>query len=122
VLLVVVNWYNGPILFTNSNGKKVVPIFPTFYKWEGSKGTYLRRQFPIILVFVFTIYKSQRLTLNQIVLDISRKEHTTGLTYIGILQVKKLSGLIFKQGFNKELFSPTAGANKQAQQRDFKWQ
>ena len=52
--------------------------------------------------------------LDWVVLDINRKERTTGLTYIGILRVKKLSGLIFKQDFNKELFSPTAGANKQA--------
>ena len=41
VLLVVVDWYNRPTLFTSSNGKKVVPIFPTLYEWEGSKGTYL---------------------------------------------------------------------------------
>ena len=46
------------MLFTSSNGKKVVPIFSTFYKWEGFKGTYLYYQFPIILVFAFTIYKS----------------------------------------------------------------
>ena len=42
-LLVAVNQYNGPALFTGSNSKKVVPIFPTLCKWEGSKGTYLRR-------------------------------------------------------------------------------
>ena len=29
------------MLFTNNNSKKVIPIFPTFYKWEGFKGTYL---------------------------------------------------------------------------------
>ena len=38
VLLVAVNWYTRPILFTNSDSKKVVPIFPTFCEWEGSKG------------------------------------------------------------------------------------
>ena len=53
------------------------------------------------------------------VLNISKKERTAGLTYIGISQVKKLSGLIFERGFDKELFNPTAGANKQARQRDF---
>ena len=41
VLLVAVNWYNGPILFISSNSKKVIPIFPTFCEWEGFKGTYL---------------------------------------------------------------------------------
>ena len=37
-LLVAVNRYNGPALFTGSDGKKVVPIFPTLREWEGSKG------------------------------------------------------------------------------------
>ena len=114
VLLVAVNWYNGPALFTSSNSKKVVPIFSTFCKWEGFKGTYLCCQFPIVLAFILTIHKSQGLMLDQVVLDISRKEYTAGLTYIGVLWVKKLSGLIFERGFNKELFSPTAGVNKQA--------
>ena len=41
-LLVVVDRYDGLILFTGRNSKKIVPIFPTFYKQEGSKGTCLR--------------------------------------------------------------------------------
>jgi hypothetical protein len=49
-----------------------------------------------------------------VVLNISRKERTAGLTYIGVLQVKKLLGLIFERGFDKELFNPIAGANKHA--------
>ena len=95
-LLVVVNWYNRPVLFTGSNSKNIVPIFLVFRKQEGSKGTYLRHQFPIVLVFAFTIYKSQALTLKQAVPNISRKERTIGLTYIGVSRVKKLSGLIFE--------------------------
>jgi hypothetical protein len=54
--------------------------------------------------------------LNWAVLNISRKERTIGLIYVGVSRVKKLSGLMFKQGFDKELFNPMAGANKQAQQ------
>ena len=50
--------------------------------------------------------------LDRVVLDISRKECTIGLTYIGILRVKKLLGLIFERGFNKELFNPMASMNK----------
>ena len=52
--------------------------------------------------------------LDWAVLDISRKERTIGLTYIGVSRVKKLLGLIFERGFNKELFNPTASTNKQA--------
>ena len=57
-LLVAVNRYNGPALFTSSNSKKVVPIFSTLCKWEGSRGTCSRYQFPIVLAFAFTVYKS----------------------------------------------------------------
>ena len=53
--------------------------------------------------------------LDYIVLDISRKERTIGLTYISILRVKKLLGLIFKWGFNKKLFNSIAGVNKYTQ-------
>ena len=36
------------------------------------------------------------------VLDIKDKDKTARLTYIAILRVKKLLGLIFKHKFNKE--------------------
>ena len=50
--------------------------------------------------------------LDYTVLNINRKEYTIGLTYIDILRVKKLLNLIFKWGFNKELFNPIASVNK----------
>ena len=38
LLLVVVDGYNGPVLFTQQDGKKVVFIFSMLYKQEGIKG------------------------------------------------------------------------------------
>ena len=73
-------------------------------KWEGTRGSYLQHQFLITLAFAFTVYKSQGLILNWVVLDIKEKDKTAGLTYIVILQVKKLLGLIFKYGFNIKQF------------------
>ena len=81
---------------------KVVPIFFILYEWEGVKGSYLQHQFLVTLAFALIIYKSQGLTLNWVVLDIKNKDKTAGPIYIGILQVKKLLGLIFERGFNKE--------------------
>ena len=43
LLLVTVNRYNGPALFTQQDSKKVVPIFSILYKQEGIRGSYLRR-------------------------------------------------------------------------------
>ena len=57
-LLITIDGYNGPALFTQQNSKKVIPIFPILCKWEGIKGSYLQYQFPITLAFAFTIYKS----------------------------------------------------------------
>ena len=43
LLLIAVDRYNGPALFTRQDGKKVVPIFSVLRKQEGIRGFYLRR-------------------------------------------------------------------------------
>ena len=53
------------------------------------------------------------------VLDIKDKNNTTRLTYIVVLRVKKLLGLIFKRGFNKERFQLSISKAKEVQQEDF---
>ena len=53
------------------------------------------------------------------VLDIKEKDKTAGLTYVAISQVKKLSGLIFKRGFNMERFQLSTSKTKEVQQEDF---
>jgi hypothetical protein len=40
-LLVIVDGYNRPALFTQQNSKKVIFIFFILYKWEGIRGSYL---------------------------------------------------------------------------------
>ena len=61
--------------------------------------------------------------LDQAVLDISRKERTIGLTYVGVSRVKKLSGVLFKRGFDKERFQQSTSKTREARQQDFeRWQ
>ena len=43
LLLVAVDRYNRPTLFTQQDSKKVVPIFSMLYKQEGIRGSYLQR-------------------------------------------------------------------------------
>jgi len=88
-------------------------------EWEGTRGSCSRRQFPITLAFALTIHKSQGLTLDRVVLDIKDKDKTTGLTYVAISRVKKLSGLLFERAFDKERFQPTMSKTKEARQQDF---
>ena len=118
-LLIAVDGYNGPALFTRQDSKKVVPIFSVLREWEGIRGSCLQRQFLITLAFALTVYKSQGLILNQVVLDVKKKDKTARLTYIVILQVKKLLGLMFKCGFNIERFQLSTSKTKEARQEDF---
>jgi ATP-dependent exoDNAse (exonuclease V) alpha subunit len=48
------------------------------------------------------MHKSQGLTLNWVVLGIKDKYNTAGLTYVAVSRVKKLSGIMFERGFDKE--------------------
>ena len=49
------------------------------------------------------------------VLDIKDKDKTARLTYIAVLRVKKLSGLIFKRRFNKKQFELSISKAKEVQ-------
>ena len=113
-LLIAVNGYSGFALFTQQDRRKVIPVFFILCEWKGTKKSCSQCQFPVTLAFAFTIHKSQRLTLNQVVLDIKNKNKTAGLTYVKISQIKKLSGLMFKHGFNKEWFQPFTSKTKKA--------
>lgn len=56
--------------------------------------------FSVVLAYVITIHKSQGLTLKQIVIDISKRDFQTGLTYVGISRVKELGEIMFKCFFD----------------------
>ena len=43
LLLIIVNRYNRPTLFTQQDSKKVIPIFSMLRKWEGIRGSCLWR-------------------------------------------------------------------------------
>ena len=42
-LLVVIDRYSGPGLFTRDDDKMIIPIFPTTREWDSSKDSYSRR-------------------------------------------------------------------------------
>ena len=43
--------------------------------------------FSVVLAYAITVHKSQGLTLDKVVLDISAKDHSLGLTYVAISRV-----------------------------------
>ena len=56
-------------------------------------------------MYTITVYKSQGLTLLQVVLNINQKEHCLGLLYIAVSQVKVLDRLMFKSSFDFSQFT-----------------
>ena len=110
VLLVRFSEYSGPDFPIYRS--KIVLIFPVTCQFDYKGVPYTCKQFPLQLVYVIIVYKSQGLTLLWVVLNIDQKEHCLGLLYVAISQVKVLDRLMFKSPFNFSHFAsqdtPTA--------------
>ena len=74
--------YCGPSL---QNG--VVPITPIRRTWSTSGVQCSRLQLPLKLAWAVTIHKSQGLTLDKEVIDIGKREFSSGLTFVACSRV-----------------------------------
>ena len=110
VLLVYFSKYSGPD-FPNY-GPKIILIFLVICQFKYKGIPYSCTQFPLRLVYAIIVYKSQGLTLLQVVLNLDQREYCLGLSYVTISRVKALRELIFKTPFNYSHFTvnntPTA--------------
>ena len=68
LLLVCFNEFSGPDF--PLYGSKIIPIFPVTRQFEFKGVACTRKQFPLRLAYVITVYKSQGLTLSRVVLNI----------------------------------------------------
>ncbi|EME83505.1 uncharacterized protein MYCFIDRAFT_107238, partial [Pseudocercospora fijiensis CIRAD86] len=59
-----------------------------------------RTQFPLTIAYAITIYKSQGITLDKGVLNISKKDFTPALTYIAYSRFYNLDNILFDKLFN----------------------
>ena len=103
LLLVCFNEYSRPNFPLYE--LKIVLIFPITYQFNYKGVSYTYKQFPLRLVYTITVYKSQGLTLSQVVLNIDQKEYCLELLYVTILQVKVLDRLIFESSFDFSHFT-----------------
>ncbi|KAJ6453011.1 hypothetical protein C8R47DRAFT_950557, partial [Mycena vitilis] len=58
-----------------------------------------RTQLPLTHAWAITIHKSQGLTLTTAVIDWGEKDFSSGLSFVALSQVKKLSGIAFRTAF-----------------------
>ena len=96
--------YTGPFLFEDE-GQPVVPILPHRRQWEVGSDVYSRTMFPIVLAYAITIHKSQGLTLDRVVLDLSMRDFAVGQTYVAISRVRNVRGLMFDSLFDIARFA-----------------
>ena len=86
--------YSGPTL---PNG--TVPIIPLRRNWCTPAGQCSRLQLPLKLAWAVTIHKAQGLTLDKVVVDVGKKEFSSGLTFVACSRVRRLTDLLFDPSF-----------------------
>ena len=86
--------YFGPTLHDST-----VPITPLRRTWSSSGVQCSRLQLPLKLAWAVTIHKSQGLNLDKVVIDVGKREFSTGLTFVACSHVRQLQDLLFSPPF-----------------------
>ena len=103
--------YHGPTLPDGT-----VPITPIRRTWSTSGSQCSRLQLPLKLAWAVTIHKSQGLTLDKAVVDVGKKEFSSGLTFVACSRVRQLDDLLFDPPFPFQRVANLA-RNKRLQER-----
>jgi hypothetical protein len=100
-ILVDFDKYEGPeFIMDSETGRKLVLVMPATRDWVRGNATCSRTQFPLTVAYAITIHKSQGISTDQAVLNISgRKDFALRLTYVAISRIRSLKGLLFETPF-----------------------
>ena len=90
-VMVTFDTYSGPTLPDGT-----VPITPIRRTWSSAG---VQCSLPLKLAWAVTIHKAQGLTLDKVVLDIGKKEFSSGLTFVACSRVRHLTDLLFDPPF-----------------------
>ncbi|RKK07525.1 hypothetical protein BFJ65_g17730 [Fusarium oxysporum f. sp. cepae] len=101
VIMMEFDKYNGPVFLTTPDGKKIVPILPVERDFLIGATLCARTQFPLIVCYAITVHKSQSITEDMIVTDLSCRDFQTGLSYVAVSRVKTLEGLMLDAPFDR---------------------
>lgn len=107
VVMVAFDSYTGPA-FVSADGRElrdgarlVVPILRVRQDFTLGTNTCYREQFPLLVCYAITVHKSQGVTLDKAVCDISAPEFASGLSYVAVSRVRTLDGLMFEAPFDR---------------------
>jgi ATP-dependent DNA helicase PIF1 len=114
-IMVEVDDYEGP----KFPGTNYIPIFPVTRRFEYKKRDCSRTNFPLRPAYAITVHKAQGLTLRKVVLNLERKDHSPGLSYVAISRVKKLSSIMFETPFDLSRFTTKESSNMKDRARDW---
>lgn len=76
-----------------------VPITAVRRSWSMSGVQCSRLQLPLKLAWAVTIHKAQGLTLDKVVIDVGKKEFSSGLTFVACSRVRHLNDILFDPPF-----------------------
>ena len=119
-LCVFIENYSGPELYRNEKNQPIIPIFPITREFIQGTNSCTRSQFPITIAFAITVHKSQGLTMQQAVLDLSRPQFVSGLNYVAVSRLKGLEGSIFDKPFDLDVIRK-GGGGKTAEGKALDW-
>ncbi|KAJ4185089.1 hypothetical protein NW759_016999 [Fusarium solani] len=81
-----------------SNG--AMAIFRSTREYIVGGSLFTRKPFPLTVSYAITVHKSEAATLDKALADILQKDFTTGLSYVAVLRVKALEGIVFEATFD----------------------
>ncbi|KAK4068341.1 hypothetical protein Purlil1_13812 [Purpureocillium lilacinum] len=93
--------YTGPAFLTTADGRQIVPILPVDRDFLVGATLCTRTQFPLTVCYAITVHKSQSITEDKIVTDLSCRDFQTGLSYVAVSRVKTLQGLMLDAPFDR---------------------
>ncbi|EAQ87096.1 hypothetical protein CHGG_03715 [Chaetomium globosum CBS 148.51] len=100
------------------NYANVVPIFQSLREFLKGRIVCTRKQFPLTIAYAITVHKSQGMTVEKAVVDISERDFQPGLLYVAVSRVKTLQGVIFDVPFDLSALRQRSRESFEAREQD----
>ncbi|KAM4063342.1 PIF1-like helicase [Hirsutella rhossiliensis] len=94
VIVMEFDKYTGPVFLTTADGRKIAPVLPVDRDFLVGATLCTRTLFPLVVCYAITVHKSQSVTEDMIVTDLSCRDFQTGLSCVAVSRVKTLQGLM----------------------------